>query len=82
VRHGRETRTAIARRRQWLIAEGLAQEEQGCVAYRANLLAVPRRRELNLIARQLLDALGKAKPGERIEDIYRRPSNWCRAVMR
>ncbi|WP_287459249.1 relaxase/mobilization nuclease RlxS [Sphingomonas sp.] len=74
---GREARTALAARRQWLIAEGLAQEEQGRIVYRANLLAVLRRRELSRIAGQLSDELGlgyaEARPGERIEGIYRRP---------
>ncbi|MAM38981.1 MAG: conjugal transfer protein TraI [Sphingobium sp.] len=74
---GRETRAALAARRQWLIAEGLAQEEQGRIVYRANLLAVLRRREMNRVAGQLSDELGlsyaEAKPGERIEGIYRRP---------
>lgn len=74
---GRETRAALAQRRQWLIAEGLAQEEQGRIIYRANLLAILRRRELNRIAGQLSDELGlsysEAKPGERVEGIYRRP---------
>ena len=74
---GRETRAALAQRRQWLMAEGLAQEEQGRVVYRANLLAMLRRREVNRIAGQLSDDLGlsyaEAKPGERIEGIYRRP---------
>ena len=74
---GREARTALAARRQWLIAEGLAQEEQGRVVIRANLLAALRRRELSRVAGQLSDELGlgyaEAKPGERIEGIYRRP---------
>ncbi len=74
---GKDTRVALAQRRQWLIAEGLAQEEQGRVVYRANLLALLRRREMNRIAGQLSDELGlsyaEAKPGERIEGIYRRP---------
>jgi type IV secretory pathway VirD2 relaxase len=74
---GRETRAALAQRRQWLITEGLAQEEQGRIVYRANLLAVLRRREMNRIAGQLSDELGlsyaEAKPGQRIEGIYRRP---------
>ncbi|MET4897916.1 DUF3363 domain-containing protein [Sphingomonadaceae bacterium jetA1] len=61
----------------WLIAEGLAREEQGRMIYRANLLATLRRREMNRVAGQLSDELGlsysEAKPGERIEGIYRRP---------
>ena len=74
---GRETRAALVQRRQWLIAEGLAQEEQGRIIYRENLLAMLRRRELNRVAGQLSDELGivyaEAKPGERIDGIYRRP---------
>jgi type IV secretory pathway VirD2 relaxase len=74
---GKDTRAALAQRRQWLIAEGLAQEEQGRMIYRANLLAVLRRREMNRVAGQLSDELGlsyaEAKPGQRIEGIYRRP---------
>ena len=74
---GREVREAMDRRRQWLIAEGLAQGEQGRVMVRANLLSTLRRRELNRIAGQLSDQLGlaytEARPGERIDGIYRRP---------
>ncbi|EJU12117.1 hypothetical protein LH128_15361 [Sphingomonas sp. LH128] len=74
---GREVRAALAQRRQWLMAEGLAEEEQGRIVYRANLLAILRRRELNRVAGQLSDELGlsyaEAKAGERIEGIYRRP---------
>ena len=74
---GRETRATLVRRRQWLIAEGLAQEEQGRIVYRANLLAVLRRREMNRIAGQLSDELGlsyaEVRPGQRIEGVYRRP---------
>ena len=74
---GAEVREAMDRRRQWLIAEGLAQEEQGRVMVRANLLSTLRRRELNRITGQLSDQLGLAytepRPGERIDGIYRRP---------
>ncbi|MGC4251641.1 MAG: DUF3363 domain-containing protein [Sphingobium sp.] len=74
---GKDTRAALAQRRQWLIAEGLAREEQGRTIYRANLLAVLRRREMNRVAGQLSDELGlsyaEARPGQRIEGIYRRP---------
>ena len=74
---GREVREAMDRRRQWLIANGLAHEEQGRVMVRANPLSTLRRRELNRIAGQLSDQLGfaytEAKPGERIDGIYRRP---------
>lgn len=74
---GRETRVALDRRRQWLIAQGLARQEQGRIVIRANLLAVLRRRELARVAGQLSDELGlgyaEAKSGERIEGVYRRP---------
>lgn len=74
---GRETRAALTQRRQWLIAQGLAQEEQGRILYRTNLLAILQRRELNRVAGQLSGELGlayvEARPGERIEGVYRRP---------
>jgi type IV secretory pathway VirD2 relaxase len=73
---GREVREALDRRRQWLIAEGLAQEE-GRIVIRANLLATLRRRELARVAGQLSSEFGldyaEARNGERIEGLYRRP---------
>src|SRR3546814_19017692 len=45
--------------------------------YRANLLATLRQREMNRVAEQLSRELGlaytEARPGERIEGVYRRP---------
>lgn len=74
---GREAREALDRRRQWLIARGLARQEQGRIVIRANLLATLRRRELARVAGQLSSELGlgytEARNGERIEGIYRRP---------
>lgn len=74
---GREARAALDRRRQWLIAQGLTRQEQGRIVIRANLLAILRRRELARVVGQLSDELGlgyaEAKPGERIEGVYRRP---------
>ena len=73
---GRDVRDALERRRQWLMAEGLAQEEQGRLIFRANLLETLRRRELSRVAGQLSDELGlryaEARSGERIEGIHRR----------
>ena len=74
---GREARDALARRRQWLIEQDLAREdENGRTVYRANLLAQLRRRDLARAAGQLSDELGlvyaEAKAGERIEGTYRR----------
>jgi type IV secretory pathway VirD2 relaxase len=57
---GRETREAMQRRRQWLIEQGLAQEDQGRITYRANMLATLQKRELTRIAGQLSDQLGLA----------------------
>jgi len=73
---GREIRDAQARRRQWLIAEGLAWEEQGGTFYRADMLATLRRRELLRIAGQLSDELGlgyvEMRPGQPVEGVLRR----------
>ncbi|MBV9510551.1 MAG: relaxase/mobilization nuclease and DUF3363 domain-containing protein [Caulobacteraceae bacterium] len=74
---GREVRAAQALRRQWLIAEGLAREEQDRVVYRANLLASLRRRELARVGGQLSHELGldyvEMRSGDRVEGLYRRP---------
>ncbi|WP_096701067.1 relaxase/mobilization nuclease RlxS [Magnetospirillum sp. 15-1] len=73
---GQEVRDAQARRRQWLIAEGLAREEQGRVVYRAGLLDILRWRELARVAGQLSGELGlgyaETGQGDRVEGIYRR----------
>lgn len=73
---GREVRETRERRRQWLIAEGLAREEQGRTIYRANMLEALRRRELARVAGQLSDQLGLAyaetRSGEPVEGILRR----------
>jgi type IV secretory pathway VirD2 relaxase len=77
VGFGREVRDALQRRRQWLLAEGLAREENGAFVVRANLLATLQRRELIRVAGQLSTELGlpytETKPGDRIVGIYRRP---------
>lgn len=73
---GREVRDAQARRRQWLIAEGLAREEQSKTIYRANILTTLRRRELTRVAGQLSEQLGLAyvetRHGEPVEGTLRR----------
>ena len=73
---GREVRRALDRRRQWLVEQDLARQEQDRIVYRANLLGLLRRRELTRVAGQLSDELGlryaEPKPGERIEGTYRR----------
>jgi len=55
---GREVRTALAQRRQWLIDQSLAREEHERIMYRANLLGLLRRRELTQLAGQLSGELG------------------------
>ncbi|WP_337180640.1 relaxase/mobilization nuclease RlxS [Sphingopyxis granuli] len=68
---GREVRSAQTARRQWLVAEQLAEEHDGRTVYRRNMLASLQRRELLRVARQLSDELGKpfadAKPQEPIQ---------------
>jgi type IV secretory pathway VirD2 relaxase len=72
---GREVREALARRRQWLIEQDFARQEQNRVVYRANMLGLLRRRELARVGAQLSSELGlsyaEAKPGDRIAGVYR-----------
>lgn len=74
---GGEVRDAQARRRQWLIAQGLADEVGAVTRYRADLLATLQRRELLRVAGQLSAELGltfaETAPGGRVEGIVRRP---------
>jgi hypothetical protein len=68
---GREVRAAAAARRQWLVAKGLAEEQDGRTVYRPGMIAALQRRELFRVAGQLSDELGlpfaEMKAGERIE---------------
>jgi Protein of unknown function (DUF3363) len=50
---GNEVRDALARRRQWLIEQDLAREDQDRTIYRPNMLGVLRSRELTRVAGQL-----------------------------
>ena len=73
---GREARQALDRRRPWLIEQDLARDEQDRTIYRANILGLLRRRELNRVAGQFSRELGldyaEVRSGERIEGVYRR----------
>lgn len=73
---GREARAALAARRQWLLARGLAWETDVATVYAGDLVERLRRRELLRVAGQLSEELGlpfvETKPGERIEGTLRR----------
>lgn len=55
---GREVKSALAMRRQWLIEQELAREEQGALVTNGRLLATLRRRDLAGAATQLQSELG------------------------
>src|SRR3546814_13004609 len=55
---GREVRTALAERRQWLVTEQLAEERSEGTVYRPGMLAALQRRELLRVAGQLSDETG------------------------
>ena len=74
---GHEVREAQARRRQWLIAQGFADETDGAATYRAGMIAALQRRELLRVAGQLSDELKlpfvETTSGSRIDGVFRRP---------
>lgn len=74
---GHEVGEAQARRRQWLIAEGFAEETDGVTSYRKGMMAALQRRELLRVAGQLSDELNlpfvEATSGARIDGVFRRP---------
>jgi hypothetical protein len=74
---GKGVQDALDRRRQWLIEQDLAAEEQGHTIYRANMLGTLRHRDLVMTGAQLSRETGsdfsETQVGERIEGIYRRP---------
>lgn len=80
---GREVRAAQVLRRQWLMAEQLAEERDGRTIYRRTMLDTLQRRELLRVASQIADELGKsfaeAKVGERIEGRLIRPVDMASA---
>ena len=73
---GRELRESLVQRRQWLIEQELARQEEDRTVYRANMLGLLRRRELARVGAQLAGELGlryaEMEAGERIEGVYRR----------
>lgn len=74
---GQAVREAQRQRRQWLIAQGLAEAQASGAAFAPDLLATLRRRELLRIAARLSDELKlpfrETPAGSRVEGIYRRP---------
>jgi hypothetical protein len=74
---GHDARDAQARRRQWLIAQGFAEEAGGGTVYRPGMIADLRRRELLRIGAQLSRELGmpfvESEPGSSVTGVYRRP---------
>lgn len=69
--YGREVRTALAARRQWLVEQQLADGERSGYLYREGALDTLRQRELQHAGERLGDDIGKrfepARIGERIE---------------
>jgi len=57
---GREVRSALAARRQWLLAQGLAHETEGATVYAGGLVERLRRQDLQRAAQGLSEELGLA----------------------
>lgn len=76
VGYGREVRTALAARRQWLIEQQLADGERSVFRYRDGALDSLRQRELREAGERLGTDLGKrfeaVRTGERIEGVIAR----------
>jgi type IV secretory pathway VirD2 relaxase len=76
---GAEVRKAIGRRRQWLMAERLAELDGDTVRYRPDMVAALERRELNRVAARLSRELGlgfaDVRTGDHVDGVYRRPIN-------
>jgi hypothetical protein len=73
---GHDLRDAQARRRQWLVAQGFAEEAGGATTIPNGMIEALRRRELLRVAGQLSDDVNmpfrEAAEGARIEGVYRR----------
>jgi type IV secretory pathway VirD2 relaxase len=74
---GAEVGEAQARRRQWLIAQGFAEEVAGGTTYRVGMVDELRRREVVRVGAQLSRELGmpfaESGVGEQVSGTYRRP---------
>jgi Protein of unknown function (DUF3363) len=73
---GSEFEGALRSRRQWLLEQGLAREQDGRIAYARNLLQTLERRELAEVSARMTRETGldyaETKPGDRITGTYRR----------
>jgi hypothetical protein len=73
---GQDARDAQARRRQWLIAQGFAEETGGGTTYRADMIPALQRRELLRVGGQLSKEMGmpfvEAEMAVKVDGIYRR----------
>ncbi|MHC2280980.1 hypothetical protein ACVME8_007623 [Bradyrhizobium diazoefficiens] len=73
---GAEVETALRTRRQWLIEQGLAREQDGQVRYARDLLRTLEARELSQTAAEIAARTGldrvDVKAGDKIEGVYRR----------
>ncbi|TYC93929.1 relaxase/mobilization nuclease RlxS [Novosphingobium sp. BW1] len=73
---GHDLRDAQARRRQWLVAQGFAEEAGSGRTFPTGIIATLQRRELLRVAGDLSDELQKpfreAAEGTRVEGVYRR----------
>ena len=75
VGFGHDVRIALDRRRQWLIAQGIAREERGCTIYPIGMTAKLRRSELAEAGRRIASERNlsyvEAKRGQVIDGVYR-----------
>jgi len=74
---GHDAREAQARRRQWLVAQGFAEEANGRTVYPEGMIAALQRRDLLRVGARLSQEIGlpfaETKPGDRVDGIYRGP---------
>jgi type IV secretory pathway VirD2 relaxase len=73
---GRDLRDAMERRRQWIMEQELGDDRDGTMVYRPDALARLQRREVQRVAAQLAEDLGKpvgeAAVGARVDGVMRR----------
>jgi type IV secretory pathway VirD2 relaxase len=76
---GSEVRAAIRARRQWLLEQGFAREQDGRVVYARNMLQTLERRELAETGTRIAGETGlgysEIKSGDRLTGTYRRALN-------